>query len=219
MMSRLFALLAVPWLAFACAGDPPATVSMPEPWPPRLDERYPDLELLDVEERPVSLSSFEGRVILLEPIGMNCPACNAFAGANRAGRGGLNGLRPQQGVPSIYEAIEQWAPGADLDDDRLVFVHLLLYDYQMQAPDDYQMQAPDVDDARHWDDHFEVSRHGGLVLFPAKDLRGKAAYDLIPGFQLIDQRFVLRFDSSGHQPRHNLWSELLPTLPAILDGR
>jgi hypothetical protein len=190
---------------------PEKPVRMPEPWPPRVGERYPDLDLLDTEGRPLKLSSFAGRVILLEPIGMNCPACNAFAGANLAGRGGLNGLRPQQGLPSIYEGLERWATGVDPGDARLVLLHLLLYDYDMQAPD--------VADARHWEEHFEVSRHGGTVVVPAHDLRNRATYQLIPGFQLVDQRFVLRFDSSGHQPRHSLWNDLLPALPAVLEGR
>jgi len=209
-------VLAALLLAFASGCSPETSATglggavLPEPWPPRVDERYPDLELLDVEGRPVRLSAYEGRTILLEPIGMNCPACNAFAGGNQPGRGGLNGLAPQGGLPSIYESLEQWASGARLPDDRLVLVQLLLYDYTMQAPD--------VDDARHWDEHFEVSRHGGVVLVPARDLRGPASYRLIPGFQLIDDRFVLRYDAAGHQPRHDLWRELLPALPAILDG-
>jgi len=218
------AVLAAPLtLAGGCAPEPAATglaapevqagapsAELPDPWPPRVGEPYPDLELLDAQGRRMHLSSLAGRTILLEPIGMNCPACNAFAGANQPGRGGLNGLKPQGGLPSIFESLEQWAGGVSLDDGRLALVHLLLYDYGMQAPD--------VEDARHWDEHFEVSRHGGVVLVPARDLRGPASYKMIPGFQLIDDRFVLRYDSSGHRPRHNLWQELLPALPAILDG-
>ena len=33
---------------------------------------------------------------------------------------------------------------------------------------------------------------------------------MVPGFQLVDRRFVLRWDATGHSPRHNLYTELLP---------
>jgi hypothetical protein len=40
---------------------------------------------------------------------------------------------------------------------------------------------------------------------------------MIPGFQLIDADFVLRFDASGHHPKHDLWRELLPAVPSLID--
>ena len=190
--------------------SPPSATELPQPWPPRVGEPYPDLELVNNRGESVRMSDFAGRVVLVEPIGMNCPACNAFAGAHEPGRDGFEGTVPQPGLPSIHQALEQYDNGVELDDERLVLLQLLLYDYGMEAPD--------VEDARHWDEHFEVSRRGGRVVVPARDLRGPATYDLIPGFQLVDARGVLRFDSSGHRPRHNLWTELLPALPGVLDG-
>jgi hypothetical protein len=35
---------------------------------------------------------------------------------------------------------------------------------------------------------------------------------MIPGFHLIDRDFVLRSDSCGHNPKANLFTDLLPTL-------
>jgi hypothetical protein len=39
---------------------------------------------------------------------------------------------------------------------------------------------------------------------------------MIPGFQLIDRDFVLRYDASGHRPRHDLWRELMPAIPRLI---
>lgn len=51
-------------LAFACEKTPSFD------WPPQPGHAYPDLELVDQTGRPVRLSSFKGRVILVEPVGM-----------------------------------------------------------------------------------------------------------------------------------------------------
>jgi hypothetical protein len=40
---------------------------IPEPWPPEVGKPYPSLRLLDTQGRSVTLGSFEGKVILLEP--------------------------------------------------------------------------------------------------------------------------------------------------------
>ncbi len=40
----------------------------------------------------------------------------------------------------------------------------------------------------------------------------QVSYKMIPGFQLIDPEFVLRADSTGHHPKHDLFTELLPRL-------
>ena len=39
---------------------------------------------------------------------------------------------------------------------------------------------------------------------------------MIPGFQLIDREFVLRYDGTGHRPRHDIWRELMPAIPSLL---
>ena len=74
--TRLVLLAAL--LLCACGGsvtDLVSTLSLgpgspPEPWPPVVGERYPDLELRDWQGERVQLSSYEGKVLLIEPIGM-----------------------------------------------------------------------------------------------------------------------------------------------------
>jgi hypothetical protein len=177
-------------------------------WPPRLGEPYPDLELIDQTGQPVRLSSFKGSVILIEPVGMNCPACQSFAGAHRLGS--YEGVAPQEGLPSIEELLPKYAGGVSLSDDRIVVVQLLLYSMSMGPP------TPA--DARQWAEHFRVDRaRNHVVLAGTKELMGQASYDMIPGFHLVDRNFILRVDSTGHRPRHSLFTELLPMVPRLLE--
>ncbi|MDJ0946833.1 MAG: redoxin domain-containing protein [Kiloniellales bacterium] len=177
-------------------------------WPPRLGEAYPDLELTNYDGRKIRLSDFKGKVVLVEPVGMNCEACNAFAGAHR--RGAFAGIRPQPGLESIEDYIHERLDGLTVDYSDLVLVHLLLYDLFMEAPD--------AEDARIWAEHFGFDREPNVyVVFSARDLRGRASHRMIPGFQLLDSDSVLRADSTGHRPRHDLYAELLPMIPRLLD--
>jgi len=183
---------------------------IPAMWPPRVGEPYPDLELVDQTGRLVRLSSFKGSVLLIEPVGMNCPACQSFAGAHRLGP--YEGIQPQGGLPSIEELVPQYARGVSLADDRIVFVQLLLYSMTMDAP------TPE--DARKWAQHFRADRaKNHIVLAGTKEFIGQASYDLIPGFQLVDRNFILQVDATGHRPRHNLFTQLLPAIPRLLEER
>jgi cytochrome oxidase Cu insertion factor (SCO1/SenC/PrrC family) len=68
-------------------------------WPPRLNETYPDLVLIDQEGREMRLSSLRGKVILLEPVGLSCPACLAFSGGHLFGP--FRGVAPQPNLERI----------------------------------------------------------------------------------------------------------------------
>lgn len=58
-------------LVLSSCGDGGATSgSLPFSWPPVSGETYPDLELQDFRGQTVKLSSLEGKVLLIEPIGM-----------------------------------------------------------------------------------------------------------------------------------------------------
>ena len=100
--------------------------SVDGPWPPELGKSYPDLHLVDHLGRPFELSSLKGKIILLEPIGMDCPACQAFCGGNS--KGGLGGVKPQSNLPSMEEAFAKYTGGCSYWDDRIAHVQLLLYD-------------------------------------------------------------------------------------------
>ncbi|MCW8139935.1 MAG: hypothetical protein KIT58_13640, partial [Planctomycetota bacterium] len=100
--------------------------ALPHAWPPVRGQRYPDLELPDHRGTLTRLSSFEGKVIVVEPIGMACPACQAYAGAHEVGTFG--GAGAQQGLPSFGKLLRQYARIDWEREPDLVYVHLLLYD-------------------------------------------------------------------------------------------
>ncbi|MCA9801122.1 MAG: hypothetical protein KC777_04010 [Cyanobacteria bacterium HKST-UBA02] len=185
-----------------------ARTNNPQYWPPALNNYYPDMELLDQDGKKIRLSSFKGKVIVIEPIGMSCPACQAFAGANRSGIRPYGGVRPQANLQSFEELLKRYT-GLSLGDPRIVFVQLLLYNPSMQAPG----QA----EARQWANNFGLRTSAGCyVLVGKQNMVNKFSYDMIPGFQLVDRDFVLRSDSTGHNPRNNLYTHFFPMLKRVL---
>lgn len=179
-------------------------------WPPQVGVEYPDLELYDQEGNLTRLAEFRGKIILVEPIGMPCQACQAYCGGHS--RGGFHGIAAQPGLPSIKEAACTYG-GFDLSDPRIVVVHLLLFNLDMQAPA--------VDDARAWAEHFGMKRsRNEIVLAGSPELVTQASYNMIPGLQLVDQSFKLRYDSAGRtNQRHDLYRELLPAVRSLMGTR
>jgi len=176
-------------------------------WPPKLNQQYPDLQLVDQHGTLTRLSDFKGHIILLEPIGMPCKACQAFSGGHH--RGGYEGIPPQPGLPSIAEAARTYG-GFDLADDRIIKIHLLLYNLDMNAPT--------ADDARAWANHFSLDRaNNEIVLAGTPSMICDASYQMIPGLQLIDQDMVLRANSTGRSnQQHDLYRQLLPKVGEML---
>ncbi len=184
-------------------------------WPPVNGEAYPDLELVNQDGEQVRLSSFRGKMILLEPAGMNCPACQAFSGAHRVGPFG--NIKPEQGVLSIDESFKRISGGMELRkatmSGRLVRIQILLFGMDMKATS--------AKDAAEWARHFGFRTYENeIVLAGTSRLLApehhQASYNLIPGFQLIDQDFVLRVDATGHHPKDSLMRRLLPLLASWL---
>ncbi len=171
-------------------------------WPPVVGQPYPDLQLIDQEGHRTSLSEFRGKVVLLEPIGMPCEACIAFAGGHR--RGAYDGVSPQKNLPSIDELSRRFG-GVDLDKEDIVVVQVLFYSKSLTAP------APT--EVRDWSLHFGLDRSTNRIVLGAEPyLLNAETRAMIPGFQLLDKNFTLRYDSTGHAPSHDLYKELLPNL-------
>jgi len=66
LASFLLLLGTLPGCGGGSVSDGPLSFS----WPPVVGERYPHVELQDISGKTVRLSSFEGRVLVIEPIGM-----------------------------------------------------------------------------------------------------------------------------------------------------
>jgi hypothetical protein len=176
-------------------------------WPPEVGKSYPDLAVINHRGERFMLSSLKGKVVIVEPIGMSCTACQAFAGGNKVG--GFQGVTPQRGLGSLEELVKQYSWGVSLSSDKVAVVQLLLYDPALNAPT--------VESARLWAEHFGIDKRPNWhVVVPDGDLRNDASYQMIPGFQLVDKKFVLRLDSSGHNPQNNLFKELIPSIAKLI---
>ncbi|BBM86474.1 hypothetical protein [Candidatus Uabimicrobium amorphum] len=197
-------------LICSCNEKPGQTVAKTKKnfsWPPVLGKEYPNLQLYNHRGEFVRLNKFKGKIIVVEPIGMNCPACNAFAGANDKSIGKFSGISPQANLPSFKEALKTYG-GIDFSKEDIIYIHLLLYDLKMQAPTQQ--------DAKNWAKHFAIHSKNEMVLVGTKEMQGRASYRMIPGFYLIDENFMVVSDSTGHHPKHNLYTELIPKLKKLL---
>lgn len=156
--------------AAALALAPAATnASGSDGWRPIVDRPWPAIAFTNVRGERITLRQYSGSVVLVEPVGMSCPACNAFAGANEPGARGFGGTTPQRGLQSIRRLASLFG-GVSLDDPRLMFVTLILYNLDMRAPS--------AADARAWAQHFGYSRPNHVVLFGDAALIGPASYNM-----------------------------------------
>ncbi len=193
------------WMLFRADFFSPAPVQIqkftPSPWPPALNQPYPDLELIDQEGLPFRLSALKGKVIIIEPTGMNCPACQAFSGAHE--RGSYENNPVEQHSQSYRKIFPKYAKSLKFPSKDIVFIQILLYDMKMRPPQ--------PEDAKKWAEHFNIRKdQNHIVAVSPYDLRSSITYNMIPGFQLIGKDFILRADSTGHHPRHNLYTQLIP---------
>jgi hypothetical protein len=176
-------------------------------WPPVVGEIYPDWELLSISGEFVSLSSFRGKVVVIELVGMPCKACQAFSGAHW--RGGFAGIEPQKNLQSIDELVPKHADGMRLSDPRIEYIQLLLYDMNSS-------NVPSLDEARAWATHFgAAARPNAHVLIGNSKMLSPATRKMIPGFHLLDHTLKLRA-VSGNPPRDNLYTEVIPMIPRLV---
>jgi len=192
----------------AQTGKPELPTTGPEFWPPKLNQTFPELTLFNQHGKVVTLSKIaRGRPILLEPVGMTCRACQAFSGAHKYGP--YKGIEPQANLEAIEASFPRYTQGESLSNPRIVFVQLVLFDMDMKAP------KPEA--IREWAKHFKLAhKPNTYVLAGTPEMVSQESFDMIPGFFLIDREFVLKGDATGHKPQHNLWREVLPSIPQAM---
>lgn len=176
------------------------------PWPPQTLETYPDLELFDESGSTVRLSDFHGRVLLLEPVRMACPASQSFNGAQNWGSFGA--VLPQAGVPELEKLLHVYA-GSSLGKTSDLRVIEIIYFNMENAP-------PSPADLREWNKHFHLHERNIIVLGAPARLVDEDAKGMVPGFQLVDRNFILRADATGSSPRADLYKDLFPQIPKLL---
>lgn len=175
-------------------------------WPPVVGHRFPDITLRDTTGTPEQLSRYAGKVLLIEPIGVACKACQAFSGGHEIG--GAFGHRPQPGLRSIHEYVEHYGKGASLNDDDIVSIHILFYGNDGRS-------APTLEEAQTWSDHFGKHAPRTVFLYADQSFVNSQTRSMIPGFLLIDRDFVLR-SAAGNPPMADLYRELIPMIREVL---
>lgn len=206
----LFFLLTLLSLFFGFPQSILAQGKIPKPWPPLIAHSYPDLELIDQEGEPFKLSYLKGKVIVIQPVAMNNSASQGYSGAED--KGSFEKVNFDSSARSFRKIFTEYTQDLVLPHPDLVFIQILLYDMEYEAPKPLH--------AKIWAEHFDLRReHNHFVAVSKHRLGGSYANDMIPGFQLIDRDFILRADSTGDAPYHDLRYELIPMTTKLLSQK
>ncbi|MBI2193692.1 MAG: hypothetical protein HYU36_17080 [Planctomycetes bacterium] len=169
--------------------DFPARINRGVPWPPATGQPYPDLVLKDSTGQYVPLSSFRGNVILVELVAMSPLPGQTFAAAQR------------------YASLRTGT--TSLKDPRLVYIQILRHNAERERPT--------LIDLQQWEENFQKPlRENRHVLQGTPAMLKSRIPDHLPAFHLIDRDFILRMDTTGGAAS-NLWKDILPALPELLD--
>lgn len=176
-------------------------------WPPEVGKPFPNLSLIDHQGNPVGVESWRGKPTLVEIVAMSCAGCQGFSGGNKFGAFG--GFAVQEGLKSIEEYYEQYTTGHKLHDPEINFVQIIIYNLHLEAPAPAELSA--------WRTHFHFDEHQNTsIISGGAPLASGTSFAMIPGFLLLDKDLTVRFDSTGHNPRHDLFWELLPGMKRLL---
>ncbi|PCJ97280.1 MAG: hypothetical protein COA45_10090 [Zetaproteobacteria bacterium] len=185
--------------------------NLPKIWPPKMNSVYPELELYDQAGKKFLLSSLSGRVIVLEYIDIASPTSQAQSGS--ATFGVYYGAKTQEidkQAQPFSKVISKVTNGAfQLPNDNVYELKIIIYGADGAAGS--------RDDAELWAEHFKLNESANVIVaVPSKDMRSDESQSLIRGFQLLDRNMILRVDSSGIMPKHNLQMTLAPLIPKLI---
>ena len=206
-----FALVMLGILTFnqtsSAVDEDPSVMELP--WPPKIGERYPDLELLNAHGETVRLASLAGQPMLVHIVGMTCPACNGYAGGNTKKIGPFPGMKAQGNLKSTAEYLPMYSNGIRISDKRLQVVTIIYFGRGNKIPQPH--------DAQQWAEHFGYDKQENhIVLIGQARHKNNISYKMVPGFHIIDQDFTFVSDASGHNPRHKFYDHSFPLLGKLV---
>lgn len=176
-------------------------------WPPKVGEKFPDIAFRDHRGEPFSFASLQGRPTLIEMVAMTCAGCQGFSGGGKYG--GFKGFASQPFLKSMSEYFPDYTGGLQLYDGPLNFVQIVVYDLELEAPEPEELAL--------WREHFKLDGHTNVyVVTGGEPLANKDSFQMIPGFLLLDKNGVLKYDSAGHRPKHDLFRVTLPAVRSLL---
>ncbi|MCB1682222.1 MAG: hypothetical protein KDI61_05115 [Alphaproteobacteria bacterium] len=186
--------------------------NLPKPWPPAMNEPYPDLSLIDAGGQALKLSDLQGKVIVVEFIDMTSPISQSYSGAKEKGVYGDTSKTFDETYSSFEDTVsKELQDQLTLPNPDLVIVKIIIYNEKGEQAN--------PNDAEGWANHFGFIRANNyIVCVPEKDIRHRTTSKLIPGFQLIDKDFNLRVDSAGLKPKHSLQFSLVTMIPTLLEA-
>ncbi len=183
--------------------------NLPQIWPPKMNETYPDMDLFDQKGQAFKISDFAGKVLIVEYIDMSSPISQAQSGAKEAGAFGI-----MQEVDQLAERFEETvrkSAQTEIIWPNNQVIHLKIIAYTQDGA------QPSRDDAQNWAEHFDFKTENNIIVAIAKkDIRSFQTQDIITGFQLVDKNQKLRADSSGIAPKHNLKLTLIPLFEKLV---
>jgi len=167
-------------------------------WPPKIGEKYPDLALLDHKGQQMRMSSFEGKLIIVEPVGIRWPKEELQGESVKRPRSSWEGIKEfKQYLTRTRQIL--------LPDDNIVYIQIVLFDANLNHPS--------LRDIQNWVQRYDFRQsRGEYVFITDEDLSGPVSYSLVPGFQLIDKDLILRADSTGENPQDDLFEVLVPLI-------
>lgn len=197
------------------AAGKPLNDNIPTVWPPKMNDPYPDFELINTKGQKFSLEEFAGKAVIMEYIDMSSPVSQAQSGANIVGPFGVTRKddidRATQPLSAIINRVT--AGRIAYPNDDIMHIQVLV-----RTQTDGQ---PTLDDADRWKKHFDINeeRDNIIVSVPVKDLRDRETTGkILTGYQLIDRKQRLRADSSGTAPKHNLELTLIKLLESLVQN-
>ena len=114
-------------------------------------------------------------------------------------------MKVQSGLGSIHDYAKRYANVQLGETEGVVFVQLILFGKDIDQPT--------REETRGWAEHFGMHRNANqVVLRGDASMVNRTSLKMIPGFHLIDRNFQFVSDSCGHNPKDDLYKELLPML-------
>ena len=175
-------------------------------WPPVCGKAFPQFDLFDHADKRFSFDNLRGKPTVIEFISMTCAGCQAFSGGNEFGPYG--GLASQSNLESFETYFQRYTDGLDLYSGEVNYVVVVVYNDKLESP-----TAQDLSD---WRTHFHIDVHDNAHVVSSAELASGDTLKMIPGFMLLDRDQTIVFDSTGHSPKHDLYTELLPGVRALL---
>ncbi len=185
--------------------------NLPDPWPPKMNKQYPEIELFDQEGKELTISSLKGKVLIVEYIDISSPISQAQSGAGLLGAYYASASQDIDKYAQPFSKIlmDNTDNSLILPNENIIELKIIIYGENANAGS--------RDDAYNWASHFDLDKSDNVIVaVPKKDIRGEIATSIIGGYQLVDKNGILRVDSAGSNPKHNLKMTLVPLVPKLI---